>query len=56
MTRDMTVTGMTFENTYPRYPFAPLVALALMVARRIKAGGKPAGQSAAGRGAGPVYQ
>jgi hypothetical protein len=56
MTRDMAKTGATFKNTYPRYPFAPLVALALMLARRIKAAGKPAGQSGARRGGGPVYQ
>ena len=52
MTKDMAKTGATFENTWPRYPFAPLVALALMLAIRIKAARKPAGR----RGAGPVYQ
>jgi len=56
MTRDTTKTGATFENTFPCYPFAPLVALALMLANRIKAARKPAGQSGTGRGAGPVYQ
>ena len=56
MTRDVTMAGATFENTYPRYAFAPLVALALMVASRIKAARKQAGQSGTGRGAGPVYQ
>ena len=56
MKKDMTMTGATFENTYRRYPFAPLVALALMIASRIKATAKPASQSGAGRGAGPVYQ
>jgi hypothetical protein len=56
MTKEMAKTGATFENTYPRYPFAPLVALALMLANRIEATRKPAGQSSTGRGAGPVYQ
>ncbi|MDH3196164.1 MAG: hypothetical protein OEL78_07615 [Hyphomicrobiales bacterium] len=50
------MTRMTFETTYPHYSFAPLVTLALMVARRIKAAGKPAGLSGTGRGAGPAYQ
>jgi len=34
------MTRATFENTYPRYPFAPLVALALMLANRIMAVGR----------------
>ncbi len=37
-------TEATFENTYPRYPFAPLVELALNLAGRIKAAKKPADQ------------
>jgi len=56
MTKTMVKNGATFEDTWPRYPFAPLVALALMLASRIKATAKPASQSGAGRGAGPVYQ
>ena len=35
----------TFENTYPRYPFAPLVEIAIMLASRIKAAKKPADQT-----------
>jgi hypothetical protein len=56
MTKSMVKNGATFENTWPRYPFAPLVELALALASRIKPAGKPAGQRGAGRGAGPVYQ
>ena len=52
MTKDMVKNRATFENTYPRYPFAPLVALALMLASWIKVAKKPAGQC----GAGPVFQ
>ena len=43
------MTGPTFENTYPRYPFAPLVALALMLANRIKAARKAARKAAGQR-------
>ena len=56
MTRDMAKTGATFEETWPRYPFAPLVALALMLASRIRAAGKPAPRNGAGRDTGPVLQ
>ena len=52
MTRDMTKTDATFENTWSRYPFAPLVALALMLASRVRTVAKPAAKS----GAGPVFQ
>ena len=34
-------TKATFENTYQRYPFAPLVELALVLASRIKAAKSP---------------
>jgi hypothetical protein len=39
----MAMTKATFENTYPRYPFAPLVELALMIANRIKPTDEPVG-------------
>ncbi len=52
MTKSMVETGATFEDTYPRFPFAPLVALALMLASWIQAARKPASR----HGAGPVYQ
>ncbi len=60
MTRDMAKIGATFEETWPRYPFAPLVGLALILAGRIRAARKPAGQGGSnrrtGHGAGPVFQ
>ncbi len=37
-------TKATFENTYPRYPFAPLVEFAIMLASWIKAAEKPTGR------------
>ena len=46
------MTKVTFENTFPRYPFAPLVGLGLALASRIKPARKPASR----RGAGPDYQ
>ncbi len=52
MKKIMVKNGATFEDTYPRYPFAPLVALALILASWIKAARKPASR----HGAGPVYQ
>lgn len=52
MTNTIVKNGATFEDTWPRYPFAPLVALALMIASRIRATGKPAKR----HGTGPVYQ
>ena len=30
----------TFEEIYPRYPFAPLVAAAIALARRLKTDGR----------------
>ena len=56
MTEIMMKNGATFEDTWPRYPFAPLVALALALAGKIKASEKPASQNGTGHGAGPVYQ
>ena len=52
MTKTMVENRATFEDTWPRYPFAPLVELALMLASRIKATARPASR----QGAGPVYQ
>ena len=52
MTETMVENRATFEDTWPRYPFAPLVALALMLASRIKTTAKPASR----HGTGPVYQ
>lgn len=52
MTNTIVKNGATFENTWPRYPFAPLVALALMIASRIRVTGKPAKR----HDTGPVYQ
>ena len=52
MTKDMVKNGATFENTYPRYPFAPLVGLGMALASRINTARKPASR----HGAGPVYQ
>ncbi|GBE43901.1 hypothetical protein BMS3Bbin10_01984 [bacterium BMS3Bbin10] len=36
---------MTFENTYTRYPFAPLVDLGLAIAKWLKRAAKTAGKS-----------
>ena len=52
MTETMVKNAATFEDTWPCYPFAPLVALALALAGKIKANEKPAKR----HGAGPVYQ
>lgn len=52
MTKNMVKNVATFEDTYLRYPFAPLVALALILASWINAAPKPASR----HGAGPVYQ
>lgn len=56
MTRDMAKTAATFEETWPRYEFAPLVGLVLMLADRIRAIARPAAKSRSGRDTGPVYQ
>jgi hypothetical protein len=56
MTRDMAKTGATFEETWPRYRFAPLVGLVLALAERLKTIAKPATKSRPGRDTGPVYQ
>ncbi len=52
MTKNLVKTVATFEETYPRYPFAPLVALALILASWINAAPKPASR----QGSGPVFQ
>ena len=52
MTKNIVKNVATFEDTYPRYPFGPLVALALILASWINATPKPASRHSAG----PVYQ
>ena len=40
MSRTPTVVENTFEGTYPHYPFAPLVAAGIALARWLKSGGR----------------
>ena len=49
-------TKATFENTYPRYPFAPLVELGIMLAGRIKAAEKPDEKPVGQRGTAAVIR
>jgi len=56
MTRDMAKTDATFEATWPRHQFAPLVGLVLALAQSIRAAASPADKRGNERRSGPVYQ